>query len=348
MSTSIASRCLPRKPRLIAAWTNGMLVAAEQAGLNAKELMAHAGLSHKDLEDRDAPVDLDRHLHMVREIVARQPGISTGLRTGMTATVARFGVLGYALQYSTSLHRALMDYVRFQRLVTDVTTWSIERGPTYRLLLTVHPYLEPIPSATEVQLATLIAVSRQLTETHITPRQVSFCHQPQGDPREHEQFFGCPVSFGSDHNEILLDPKVTELPIKSADELAHQRFLHFAEGVLSKHTGMQATSEAVRQFVVKNLSQGPPRREQVARALGKTARTLLRHLEQEGQTFEQILDGSRRELALAYAADHRLAAFEIAGLLGYTEPSAFFRAFRRWTGKSPQEYRRRQPASLSA
>lgn len=79
--------------------------------------------------------------------------------------------------------------------------------------------------------------------------------------------------------------------------------------------------------------------------MGKTARTLLRHLEQEGQTFEQILDDSRRELALADADadDQRLAAFETAGLLGYTEPRAFFRAFRRRTGDSPQQYRRRLP-----
>lgn len=321
-----------------------MLVAAEQAGLSARELMANAGLSPADLEDRDAPVDIHRHLHMVREIVARQPGINTGLRTGMTATVARFGVLGYVLRYATDLHRAMTDYVRFQRLVTDVTTWSIDRGAVYRLILTVHPYLELIPSAAEVQLATLLSIMRQLTETHVIAQRVSFLHQPNGDPREHERFFGCPVTWGGERYEVQLDPKVAELPIKGADELAHQRFLHFAEGVLSKNTGLRAASEAVRQYVTKNLHQGPPRRDEVARALGKSVRTLLRHLEQEGHTFEQILDDSRRQLAIAYSADPRLAAFEIAGLLGYTEPSAFFRAFRRWTGDSPQQYRRRQPA----
>lgn len=308
--------------------------------------MASAGLSPSDLEDRDAPVDIHRHLHMVREIVARQPGVNTGLRTGMTATVARFGVLGYVLRYAKNLHRALTDYVRFQRLVTDVTTWSIEGGATYRLTLSVHPYLEPIPSAAEAQLSTIISVMRNLTETHVAPQRVLFLHQPHGDPGEHERFFGCPVEWGADRYEIQLDPKVTELPIKGANELAHQRFQHHAEGVLGKNTGLQATSEAVRQFVIRSLHQGPPRRDQVARALGKTARTLLRHLEQEGQTYEQILDDSRRELALAYSADNRLAVFEIAGLLGYAEPSAFFRAFRRWTGDSPQQYRRRQVVSV--
>lgn len=346
MGTSPVARRAQQKPRLIAAWTNGMLVAAEQAGLNVRELMAHAGLSPAELEDRDAPIDIHCHLRMVHEIVARQPGISTGLRTGMTATVARFGVLGYVLRYATNLHRALADYVRFQRMVTDVTTWSIERGTGCRLLLTVHPYLDSVPSAAEVQLATVVAVSRQLTAIPITPRQVSFCHQPQSDPSEHEKFFGCPVQFGSDRYEIQLDSRDLELPIKSADELSHQRFLHFVTGVLNKNTGLQVISEAVRQHVTKNLHQGPPRRDQVARALGKTARTLLRHLEQEGQTFEHILDDSRRELALAYTADHHLAAFEIAGLLGYTEPSAFFRAFRRWTGDSPQQYRRRQSVDV--
>jgi AraC-like DNA-binding protein len=263
----------------------------------------------------------------------------------MTATTARFGILGYALRYAKTLHQALSDYIRFQRMVTDVTTWSIERGSDYQMTLVMHPLLDPFPSAAEAQLATILAVSRQLTELPIVARHVSFGHKPQGDPREHEQFFGCPVLFGSEHNRMGFDPKVMDAPIRSADELSHQHFLHFAEDVLRKGTGLKQTSEAVRQYVTRNLHNGLPRRDEVSQALGKTGRTLLRYLEQEGQTYEQIVDASRRELALAYTSDQRLAAFEIAGLLGYTEPSSFFRAFRRWTGESPQQYRRHAQAA---
>lgn len=337
------SPCNPtsaRRPRVIAAWTNGMLLSAERAGLDIKVLLAGAGLSEVDLEDRDAPVDFQRHLHMVHEIVRLQPGVSTGLRTGMTATVARFGVLGNVLRYARDLRGALTDYIRFQRLVTDVTTWSVTQTPTYQLALTVHPLLDSVPSAIEAQMATLIAVGRQLTGSPLIPNEVAFRHRPNSDPAEHQRFFGCRVIFGAEQNHLRLEARLLELPLTSAHELAHRHFISSVEAVLSSDTGMQQTSEEVRQYVVRNLQHGPPRREEVARSLGTTSRTMLRHLEQEGQTFEKILDSSRRDLALSYVADHRLAAFEIAGLLGYTEPSAFFRAFRRWTGESPQHYRR--------
>jgi AraC-like DNA-binding protein len=333
------------QPRVIAAWTGGMLLSAEHAGLDRKALLKSGGLSEAELEDRDAPVDIERHLYMVREIVRLQPGISTGLRTGMAATTARFGVLGNVLRYAKDLRCVFADYIRFQRLVTDVTIWSVTQTPIYELMLSLHPLLHSVPSATEAQMATLVAVGRQLTGAPLVPRAVTFCHEPHGDPAEHRQFFGCPVTFGAEQNCLRLDPKLLDFPIQTAHELAHRHFLHSVEAVLDMKTGLRPTSEAVRQYVVKQLQHGPPRRGDVARFLGKTPRTMLRYLEQEGQTFEKILDSSRRDLALAYAADSRLAVFEIAGLLGFTEPSAFFRAFRRWTGKSPQQHRRQLVAA---
>lgn len=322
-----------------------MLLSAQRAGLDINELLTTAGLSATDLEDRDAPIDIHCHLQMVHEIVRRQPGVSTGLRTGMTATTARFGVLGNVLRYAKNLRTAYADYIRFQRLVTDVTTWCVTERPAYQLTLSLHPLLDSVPSAAEAQMATLIAVGRQLTGAPLIARSVAFRHQPQSDPAEHRQFFGCAVAFGAEQNHLELDSKLLELPIASAHELAHQHFLHSVETVLGVSTGLQQTSEAVRQYIIKNLAHGPPRRDEVARSLGKTGRTMLRNLEQEGQTYERILDHSRRELALAYASDSKLAAFEIAGLLGFAEPSAFFRAFRRWTGGSPQQYRRQLPAA---
>lgn len=323
-----------------------MLLSAQRAGLDINELLAAAGLSATDLEDRDASVDIDRHLRMVHEIVRRQPGVSTGLRTGMTATTARFGVLGNVLRYAKDLRTAYADFIRFQRLVTDVTNWCVTARPAYQLTLTLHPLLDSVPSAAEVQMATLIAVGRQLTGAPLIAKSVAFRHQPQSDPSEHRQFFGCAVAFGAEQNHLQLDPELLDLPIVSAHELAHQHFLHSIEAVLGVSAGLRQTSETVRQYIIKNLAHGPPRRDEVARSLGMSGRTMLRNLEQEGQTYERIFDDSRRELALAYASDSKLAAFEIAGLLGFTEPSAFFRAFRRWTGSSPQQYRQQLTAAV--
>lgn len=344
MQSTVQSSAPIRRPRVIAAWTSGMLLSAQRAGLDMNALLAGAGMSAADLEDRDAPIDIQRHLHMVHEIVRLQPGVSTGLRTGMTATTARFGVLGTVMRYARNLRTAYADYIRFQGLVTDITTWSLVTRPAYQLTLSMHPLLDSVPSAAEVQMATLIAVGRQLTCAPLIARSVAFRHQPQSDPAEHHRYFGCTVEFGAEQNHLQLDPELLDLPIASSHELTHQHFLHSIDAVLKVSTGRQQTGEAVRQYILQSLQHGQPRRDEVARFLGKTSRTMLRNLAEEGQTYEQILNDCRRELALAYIADLKLAAFEIAGLLGFSEPSAFFRAFRRWTGCSPQQYRRQLAA----
>jgi AraC-like DNA-binding protein len=99
--------------------------------------------------------------------------------------------------------------------------------------------------------------------------------------------------------------------------------------------------ERVRELIVEMPRAGEPSQTDVARKLGMSERTLHRRLREEGQTFADILDTVRRELALRYLADLDLAVYEIAFLLGYSDPSSFHRAFRRWMGDSPQEVRAR-------
>jgi AraC-like DNA-binding protein len=104
----------------------------------------------------------------------------------------------------------------------------------------------------------------------------------------------------------------------------------------------EATTDAVRRFLAEELSNGQPRLEQLAPRLHMSARTLHRRLEQEGTNFRRILSDVRRELALRHLAEGRLAIGEIAFLLGFSEVSAFHRAFKQWTGHAPHAYRASQ------
>src|SRR5262249_39669466 len=98
-------------------------------------------------------------------------------------------------------------------------------------------------------------------------------------------------------------------------------------------------SDRVRRTLAENLRRGTVQQAQVARRLAVSERTLQRRLGEEGLSFAGILDAVRRDLCLGYIAEPSLAVYEIAFLLGYSEPSALHRAFRRWTGESPQAYR---------
>jgi len=330
-----------RRPRVLAAVTQGMLLGAMRAGLNAAELLAHSNLRLEDIQDRDADVDLEQHAQIARVIVSKLPGINIGLKTGMAATPIWFGVLGYVLRHAPTFQRLLIDFARFQRLVTDAVTWHIDLGPPCRVSHTLHRLVADLPAAAEAYLAILVAVGRQLTGVQIIPMRVAFKHAPVGDPEEHAALFGIPVEFHAEADELVFSKETLDLAVLGADEVLRQHLLHHAQAVLNALCTLPPTSEALRQHFVKTLYTATPRRADVAKALGVSERTLLRRLSEEGQTFESLLDQTRRELALEYIKDPSLAVFEIAALLGYTEPSAFHRAFRRWTNESPSALRMR-------
>jgi AraC-like DNA-binding protein len=153
--------------------------------------------------------------------------------------------------------------------------------------------------------------------------------------------FGAPVRFNAPNNEIVLASTVLELPVHSANAALYPRLLHDLDTRQSQPPSHSKTIEEVRAHIVRTLEQGSPVKGAVARVLGMSARTLSRRLTEAGTTFEAILDRTRRGLAIEYLSNARIGITSVAMLLGYSEPSPFFRAFARWFGSTPAEYRTR-------
>jgi AraC-like DNA-binding protein len=130
-------------------------------------------------------------------------------------------------------------------------------------------------------------------------------------------------------------------PLAQANVPLQKLLREHAESLLARLPSASLSARVV-SLLSSQLSQGEPDRAQLARALNLSERTLQRRLAEEGSSYQQLLNDSRRQLAEGYLRDGRLAATEIALLLGYSEPSVFFRAFRQWTGLTPGEYRARQ------
>ncbi len=177
-----------------------------------------------------------------------------------------------------------------------------------------------------------------LAARSLTPRAVRFRHRAPRDRREQDALFGCPIEYSQPHTEITYDDAALETPLRHADEFYAEIFRHQVERAIAALPPERDLGQEVRSVLLAELPRGTCTLASTARALGLSVRTLQRRLEAAGTSFDVLVETFRHEQALCYL-DRQLTVRDIATLLGYGETSAFHRAFRRWTGTTPERAR---------
>jgi AraC-like DNA-binding protein len=263
-----------------------------------------------------------------------------GLHVAEAIQPGQFGALDYALRTSANLGAAFERLSRYHRLLHDAAEMGFEVHPDRAIL----GHRLPLPGGaprpvSEFILAGWLVTSRQATGVDWTPVQVCFPHAAPSDTSEHRRLFGCPLKFGHGRSELVLARNLLALPLVKADPVLLEIVEAQVLALFAKLPKAEATTDAVRRFLAEELVNGQPKLEQLAPRLRMSARTLHRRLEKEGTTFRGVLTEVRRELAIRHLVEHRLAIGEIAFLLGFSEVSAFHRAFKHWTGHAPHAYR---------
>ncbi len=199
--------------------------------------------------------------------------------------------------------------------------------------------LVPLAMA-EVALGFTLRLARYLTGIEISPARVLFRNHAPPDKAPYRRFFGAPCLFDQQSYCIAFYPSVLELPIPSADPALCELLEEHARQMTAQLRSGEGFCDQVRQIVIKQLSGGNPDISYVARSLHMSPRTLRRRLEQEGATYQELLNELRVTLAKRYL-DDRVGVEEVAFLLGYSSSHAFRRAFKRHTGLAPLTYRER-------
>jgi AraC-like DNA-binding protein len=197
------------------------------------------------------------------------------------------------------------------------------------------------PARTEFALAMALKLARDSSGADITPIRVSFAHAAPDDVAEHRRFFRGRVRFAAGSNSMSLRASDTARPMRQPDadlEAIIRRRLDDALGDRDRSSA-GAMSTRVRRLLVERLGQSVPAIDDAATTLAVSRRTLTRRLAEERTSFRHILDDVRRDFARALLQDHTLSIADIAFFLQYSEPAAFHRSFRRWTGRTPQEFR---------
>jgi len=173
----------------------------------------------------------------------------------------------------------------------------------------------------------------------VKPLRVDFYHSGPADSSAYEAFFGCPVRFGQAEAALRFSRQLLELPLKSPDPALVSLLEQHADHLLEQLPQQDEIVDQTRKAISRSLRDGEPSVERIGSELHLSSRTLQRRLQEAGTCFRSELNLVRHELALSYLRDARLQIVDIAMLLGYSEHSAFTRAFKEWCGRSPQETR---------
>ena len=250
-------------------------------------------------------------------------------------------LIEYALRSSPSLGKGLDRLARYGRLLSDRVAARIHREGESLLFLVHDSATTPLHRArSEFALAVALKLAHDSTGADITPLRVCFAHPAPDDISEHRRFFHGRVRFAAGSSSMSLSAADAARPMRDADAalaaIIHRR-LENALG--DRDRSSAAMSLRVRRLLVEHLGQSVLTLDAVTTALAVSRRTLTRRLAEEGASFRHIFDEVRRDFAMALLQDRSLSIGDIAFFLQYSEPAAFHRSFRRWTGRTPQAFR---------
>ena len=261
-----------------------------------------------------------------------------GMAAAMAAPTGRL-IVDYVSSTSATLRQALEQVARYHRLITRNGDMRL-RPEGDGMILEVLPNL-PLaaipPQVFEYSMSTI--ARRVLDYTGQRVRGVQFPHAPLGPREDYLRALGVPVQFEADTAGVLLDAELLEAPCRGHDPNLYKVVRAHAELLLQQQAQDSSMRAQARRVVLGAIAQGEPEVAAVARSLATSERSLQRRLQEEGTSFREVVDDARKQLAVGYLGDRRLAVSEVAYLLGYSEAGAFVRAFKRWTGKTPGEMR---------
>jgi AraC-like DNA-binding protein len=254
-----------------------------------------------------------------------------------------YGAFGLAWKTASTLRGSYQRAERYARVLTSVSTYEVEEtdGGAYMHLHRQGDRRLGMRLSNEATIASIVSISREVYSGDFTPLEVHFKHTAPASIIAHEEYFGCPVQFGSDRDALLVSSAKLHTPNRLGDRSISSFFDGYLEEVVSKFAGAPGIDQQVLTEVCNALSEGVPMISAVASRLGMSGRTLQRRLADEGHSYQALVVASRRQLAERLLQNTDYALTEVAFMTGFSEQSAFTRAFKRWSGQTPRSYRKR-------
>lgn len=327
-----------------ASYISYLLTCAESLGASVNRLLADADLNPRELQDGDNRIDLIYLMRLGHGAIRQTGHPDIGLILGRQASISRFGYVGLAAMTAPTLGDALRVLTEYEALYGRCYRGSsqlIEQGNQARLAFySIAPYNDYTYFVVDAVLSGWVSAIQWMTGRNDLVAQA---HIEFSTPAYYESYpsaFPCPVLFHQEANGLVLAPGALQVPLLHSNPTLHQSLRRTCDELLTQIALADSYRNKVLKVLGTMLHGKTPSIEEVAQQLCMPPWTLRRKLKDEDTAFQTLVDEMRRDVALSYMKNTGLSFGEIAYLLGFSTPGAFQRAFKRWSGTTPGEYRK--------
>lgn len=318
----------------------GMVNFAVRQGVGRAHLLASAGLSEAMLGNFEARLSLSAYRRLIETGARLTNDPAFALHYAEAIDVSEISVLGLITHASETMIDAFAQINRYTRLITDVAANGSNRFTLERdgagLWLTDHradpnDFIE----LTEMSFGRMVCGTRMFGDTPFV-LEVHVSHAAPSYARDYAAVFQAPVKFAAGRNAMRLDERWLSYRVAKQPRFTFGILSAHADRLLKDLQGSDDFAHRIEAAIMPRLHTGAIDLATVAKELSVSRQTIFRRLKAENTSYEKLLDNLRHRLALSYFQERKVSVNEVAYLLGYSAPSAFTRAFKRWTGASPR------------
>ncbi|WP_236737036.1 AraC family transcriptional regulator [Palleronia pelagia] len=323
------------------------MVAAAGDRIDADALLLLIGIDPAGPWDPKAMITAESYYAMLERMAEQIDVTDLPVRTGASMRLDEYGALGLAFKAATTLGASYARVERYARLWTSVVEYELRpsAGGTLFILHRAGARRLGLRLSNEATLASAVSIARQVSPVPVAPMTVLVRHAAPRRVTAHEAWFGCPVHFNAELDAILFSNETLARPNILGDEGISRYLVSHLDAELSRIPDAPEVVRRAKDAIAQALSEGTPKMAEIARSLGFSARSFHRRLSEHGMSYHALAEETRRDLAEGLLRDDRHTLAEIAFLTGFSEQSAFTRAFKRWMGTTPASYRKQRAGS---
>ena len=322
---------------------NAVLVYEEamRQGVSARDLIRGTGFSIADLKNSDTLKTYDQNLALVDNALRLCPLPGLGLRIGRDESPTQWGILGYAAMCCKTLREMIAMLIKYHRIAASLAEFYFREDDRLAYVEARPPRAihNALPFVVEEHFSSILSVARKLTDRpDMRPVEVNLSYAKPPYASMYREIFGCPVQFKRTSNVLVFDRKWLKSPVKFSTSLSSQMAERICEMQLRRQYVEHDLVHRVRYLLLEHADAFPSA-EDISKILHMTSRTLRNRLHEQGTSFQAILDDLRHQLAVDYLGKSELSLAEISALTGFNDASNFRRAFKKWSGTTPSQYR---------
>jgi len=325
-------------------YINSLIVAGESLGVDRGFILRENNLSEQGLNDPDCRLSLVALMKVGQSIIHSVQEPALGLIAGSQSVLTALGYPGLLAMNASCLGQAIAVLNRFEPLASRCNRGQSSLNSQLvkpRLnFYSIAPYNEYNLFVVDRVICGWYQMMRWLTEQDDLVACVYFEFEAPAYAHEYARFFQCPVVFGAQCNAIELEAQALEAPVIYHNPHLYQSLLLTCEQRLEAISQTETIGQQVQKVLGTLLHQGSPTLAEVAEQLAVPSWTLRRRLAEQGLSFQEILEELRKDLAINYVKNPKLSLGEIAYSMGFSNASAFQRAFKRWTGMTAGDFRK--------